>query len=192
MSYIFQDNIQIIGTTVNAGKPSKGFGGSTDFESIQQPQNPSTITINIDCATTLSLGFQNIITKQPTTSGTPINDNLARQAKTWAVEGYISLSTFGSTLQFVKNFNNSNNYLAQRIDNLEKALMNPYIFKVYGGCIVWDSMAMATCQLSQTPDKINAMKINLVMQETIRSPGDAAQTAYNSNRDYLNRGKQNG
>jgi hypothetical protein len=188
MSYIFQENIQIVGRTVSAGKLSRD---SSD-EFTRDFGDTSTITINIDCCTMINMGFQNIITKQPTTSGTPINDNLARQALTWAVEGYLSTSTWGSTIQFIENFKNSNDYLGQRINNLQKALMNPYIFKVYGGYVVLDSMAMATCQTSQSPEKINALKINLVMQETIRSPGDAAQTAYNSNRDYLNRGKQNG
>ena len=154
------------------------------------PNNTSTFLLVIDNAMSQQIGFSNVVTQQPTSRGTPINDNIYRLPITYRIEGLLSASTVTNTLD-VGNILNFTNYMSSSFSNIKQAALNTYLFTVSTGFSVLEGYALLSCDVRQDKEAFNALRIELVMQEAMKSPATVSQTQSNSNREPANRGKLN-
>ncbi len=179
---ILQSPITITGTNL-----TNGVIGS----SLNAPQ---TLVITIDNAFMQQVRLNNIVTQHPTTSGTPLNDNLARQAIIYQVDGILSSSTINGTLSVFNglSFNSPFSYMTKRIQDLQTALLNPYIFSVNSAIVFYKSMALLNCDIKQEYKTINTIRVTLNLQELLLAPSTVSETQNNENRAPVNRGNQNG
>lgn len=156
---------------------------------------PAAITLSVDNALMQAINLPNVITSQPTTSGTPVNDYIFRLPILYQVEGYISKNTVSSSFYFNPNLYtgifSGINYLSASFSQFQIAAQNLYIFDVNTGFAKFSSMGISNIELVQDKDAINVLKIKMNMQEAIKAPNQP-QTAQNNSRIPANRGKLNG
>lgn len=159
-----------------------------------QELSSNSIELVIDNYISQDFGFSNIITKQPTSRGTPDNDWIYREPIDYSISGVLSSSTLSSSLDFnVASFLGANNYLSTKTNELFKASLGQYVFSVYAGVFNFISMGISELHLSRKRESYNCLWIDLTMQELIiPSTSNNYNTRNNSDRAPANQGIKNG
>ena len=173
------DNIRLVGYTVSPG----AIGPSG--------QVPDTFELIIDNAMNQGFNFQNVLTQHPTTRGTPITDNIYRLPQTCQIDGILSASTVNSTFN-INNIIDHFGYLSTKYNTAQQAALNTYIFQVYTGITVIESMGIVSLSLQRDTEIANCIRISVVLQELLTVPFQNSSTKNNENRPPSTQGNQNG
>lgn len=138
--------------------------------------------------------LNNIITKQPTSRGTPGNDWMYREPWEYSVSGVLSSSTLSSSLDFnLDSFIGPNNYLSTKFNQAFSAALGQYIFFVYTGVNSYPSMGISRMKLSRKRESYNCLWIDLSLQELIiPTTSQSYNTRNNSDRPPAKQGIKNG
>lgn len=188
------DTIQITGYQIGVGGlPVPGSPSTPSTGGLPVPGSGVGLpffTLELDNSTMQQIGFDNVITQQPTTRGTPINDNIYRLPIKYQIEGLLSASTVNGSFS-PTNLLSHFTFLSTRFSNVQNAALNVYIFTINTGFATFTSMGLLSCVLKQEVSAFNALRYVMTFQEAILAPSSANQTQNNYNRDPANRGKIN-
>lgn len=178
----FGSSLKIVGR-----QPSLGNIGNSDT-------SLSTFELVIDNVINQNFLNSPVVTQHPTTRGTPVTDFTYRMPWRYQIEGLVSASTLSSSLDFnVDSIFGSSNYLSTRFEKFRQALTQKYIFKVYTGVNVFDSMGIVDLQISKMRERYNCLEVMITFQELlVAKTGDLSNTKNNQDRQPVNQGVKNG
>lgn len=136
----------------------------------------------------------NIVTRQPTSRGTPNNDFMYREPWIYSIRGLLSSSTLSSSLDFnLGSFEGANSYLSTKFSQAMKLALGQYIFTAYTGVGIFPSLGILDLYLHRDKKRYNCLEISLVLQELmLASTSNSYTTKNNEDRPPADQGIKNG
>ena len=176
------NTLKIVGYQVNAGTVG-GEGSESNSIELIVDNNQSQVW-----------GISRVLTKNPTSRGTPVADHSYRQPVMYSVKGLLSSSTLSSSLDFnLDSIVGSSNYLSTKVAQLLKASLGQYIFEVYTGLNFFPAMGVVNVSLRRSRESYNALMIDLTMQELLPASNDLpSRTKDNADRHPADQGVKHG
>lgn len=183
--------------TITAYKLSTG-----DLSGVEVPID--SFACDIDVPQEYSMEMYNIVTKNPTTAGTPFTDNVSPMPSDLKIKGLITAYVVRSFLDVlnipfdIKNaLTQKDSYLNSRIAQFYNILNSGYFFKVKTPFNIFNRMVLNHSRFLNTLKATNALYVELDFQDVflsgdIQSPTQNQNSKNNVDRDPVNQGIKNG